>query len=122
MHTYPFEKLRVWQKSMDLTTAIYKLTDSFPSQEKFGIISQLRRAAASVGANIAEGSSRFSEKEKIRFYEIAYGSLIEVLNHLILSQKLDFVTTEKYLTIRTEIEELSKSINALVQTIKKNKQ
>lgn len=70
--------LKVWEKSIELVTDIYALTDDFPSEEKFGLISQLRRASVSIPSNIAEGASRKSENERKRFYEIARSSLVEV--------------------------------------------
>jgi len=75
MNTYGFEKLDVWNKSVELSEEIYLITKEFPSDEKFGIISQLRRASVSVSSNIAEGSSRSSYKEQARFSEIAYGRI-----------------------------------------------
>jgi len=70
-HLYPFEKLEIWRLSVEIATKIYAITTSFPGEEKFGIISQLRRAATSVSANLAEGASRLSNKDKARFFQIA---------------------------------------------------
>jgi four helix bundle protein len=83
-----FEQLNVWQKSQDLAVDIYKLTKDFPSDELFAITNQLRRAASSISANIAEGFGRQTNKDKLHFYVIAYGSLLEVKNFLYLSNKL----------------------------------
>jgi len=80
MKQFSFEKLVVWQKSKDLSIHIYRITSSFPKEEKFGLISQLRRCAVSIASNLAEGSGRNSSKDKARFSEIAYGSLLELLN------------------------------------------
>jgi len=77
VHTYSFEKLEVWQKASVYVSTIYKLTESFPVVEKFGLVSQLRRASISIVSNIAEGTSRSSLKDQVRFTEIAYGSAIE---------------------------------------------
>ena len=82
---YSFENLEVWQKSRKLVKTIYKTTEKFPKDEKFGLTSQIRRVSISVSSNIAEGSTRWSKKDKARFYEIAFGSLMEILNQLILS-------------------------------------
>jgi len=78
--TYAFENLTVWQESRKFVKEIYLVTADYPKDERYGLISQLRRASVSVSSNLAEGSCRWSKKEQARFYEIAYGSLIEVLN------------------------------------------
>ncbi|NOU47567.1 MAG: four helix bundle protein, partial [Bacteroidales bacterium] len=70
---YAFENLEVWQKSRILVKSVYVLTASFPNDEKFGLTSQMRRACVSVSSNIAEGSTRWSQKDQARFYEIAFG-------------------------------------------------
>ncbi len=113
MKIYSFEKLQVWQQSRILTKEIYLITKSFPDEEKFGLISQLRRASVSVCSNLAEGSSRNSFKDKARFTEIAYGSLMEILNQLILSLDLDFLSQKEYELIRTKIEEIGNMLNGL---------
>ena len=81
-----FKDLRVWQKSIQLTTDIYKLLASFPTDEKFGLISQLKRAAVSVPSNIAEGAGRNSNKEFNHFLSISLGSLFELKTQLIISK------------------------------------
>ena len=111
-YTYPFERLEIWSKALDLSVLIYQITKTFPSEEKFGLTSQLRRSVNSISANISEGSSRFSDKEKARFYEISYGSLVETLNHLVLANKLGFIGALQLDDIRIEIEQLSNKINA----------
>ena len=113
MKIYSFEKLQVWQQSRILTKEIYLITKSFPDEEKFGLTSQLRRASVSVCSNLAEGSSRNSFKDKARFTEIAYGSLMEILNQLILSLDLDFLSQKEYELIRTKIEEIGNMLNGL---------
>ena len=92
MKTYSFEKLDTWQMARALSVNIYKVTREFPDDEKFGIISQMRRAGISISSNIAEGSARFSGQDQARFYEIAYGSLMELLNQLIISVDLEYLT------------------------------
>ncbi len=98
--------------SIALSKVIYKETATFPKEEMYGITSQLRRASNSVGANIAEGISRKTTKEKARFIQISYSSLMEVLHFLILSQSLDYINEAKYLEIRNIISELSNKVNA----------
>lgn len=116
MHRYSFEKLDVWQKSRDLTKLVYSMTPSFPASEKFGLVSQLQRACISVSSNIAEGTARKSYKEKARFTEVAYGSLMEVLNQLILSNDLSFISKEQENEARTLIDEIGNKLNRLRQS------
>ena len=116
--TYAFENLTVWQKSREFVKAIYLVTSDYPREERFGLISQLRRASVSVSSNIAEGSCRWSKKEQARFYEIAYGSLIEVLNQLIISVDLSFIPDSKLVEIRPSIETLSRMITKLQKMAK----
>jgi len=77
---FGFENLEVWRKAIALADFVYKMTITFPIDERFGLVSQMRRAAVSISANIAEGNSRWSHTEQARFYEIAYGSLMELDN------------------------------------------
>lgn len=110
---YSFEKLEVWEKSRELVKEIYQLTQQFPNDERFGLTNQMRRAIVSVSSNIAEGSTRHSNKDKARFYEIAFGSLIEVLNQLILAEDLEYFPSEKLNSIRPKIEAAARMLNAL---------
>lgn len=119
MRLYSFEKLEVWQLSKNLTVKIYKLSDSFPNEERYGITSQLRRATFSISNNLAEGSSRSSYKDKLRFIEIAYGSLLEVLNILIISVELNLLSKAKSNELRIQIEEIGNKLNALKRAFEK---
>lgn len=83
MRIFGFEKLQVWQKARELSVFVYKATKGFPSEEKFGLISQMRRSVVSISSNIAEGTGRHSYKDKARFTEISYGSALELLNQVI---------------------------------------
>ncbi|MBS2098560.1 four helix bundle protein [Carboxylicivirga linearis] len=112
MYTYSFEKLEIWQLSRKLVKEIYSVTSKFPESEKFGLTNQLRRAAVSISSNIAEGNGRNSKKDKARFIEIAYSSLLEVLNQLILSNDLDFITENVLSKFRIQINELSNKLNS----------
>ena len=120
MYTYSFEKLNVWQQSRSLTREIYLLTNNFPSEEKFGLTSQMRRAIISVSSNIAEGSSRKTIKDQKHFYTIAFSSLIELLNQLILSMDLGWLNEEKYTELRSSIEHISNQLNKLRSTSSKS--
>lgn len=112
-YTYSFEKLEVWKESKELCILIYKLTESFPENEKFSLVSQLRRASISISSNIAEGSGRNSNKDKAYFTNIAFSSAIEVLNQIIISQELNFIKNEDYIKIRSKIESITNKLNSL---------
>jgi four helix bundle protein len=113
IYQFAFEKLNVWIDSKELVKLIYKLTHTFPDNEKFGLTSQLRRASVSVSSNIAEGSSRKTKKDKAYFTTIAYSSLMEVLNQIIIAKELSFVSHENYLKVREYVGKISNKLNAL---------
>jgi four helix bundle protein len=113
MYTFSFEKLEVWKKSRLLTKRIYKSTQEFPDFEKFGIVGQLRRAVISVCSNIAEGSSRKSKKDQGHFYNLAFSSLMETLNQLIISEDLEYLSTQNLIELRNEINTISLMLNNL---------
>ena len=119
MNIYSFEKLEVWQKSRLLVKEIYLITKKFPEDEKFGLTSQVRRAMISVSCNIAEGTSRWSDKEKVRFIEIAYGSLMEVVNYLILANDLEYISEDKILDLRSNIDIIARKLNGLKKSFDK---
>jgi len=113
MRTFSFEKLKVWQKSRDLSVTIYNLTKSFPDEERFGLVSQMRRCAISISSNIAEGSGRQTAKDKARFTQIAFSSSLELLNQLILSNDLKFISNENYKTNRAALTEITAMLDGL---------
>lgn len=115
-----FEKLNVWMEARDFVVAIYKATATFPVDEKFGLISQLRRASISIASNIAEGSSRKSKKDQNRFYTMAFSSTLEVLNQLIISKELNFIDDDVYQTLMGEIEQMTAMLNSLHSSIRPN--
>ena len=110
---YPFEKLRVWQAARDLSKAVYLTTRNFPQRELYGLISQCNRAAVSVAANLAEGSSRRSRKDQAHFSEIAYGSLMELACLLILSSDVGILPSDSEQNLQSSIEQVSSQLNAL---------
>lgn len=112
-HSFSFEKLDVWQKAREYVVFIYQITTKFPDSEKFGITSQIRRAAISITSNIAEGSSRSSLKEQIRFTEIAYGSALETFCQLILSMDLGFILINDFQIANERLKEITNKLNAL---------
>jgi four helix bundle protein len=113
MYTFSFERLEVWNKSRLLTKKVYNLTNDYPDHEKFGLVSQLRRAVISICSNIAEGSSRRSKKDQSHFYNIAFSSLMETLNQLIISNDLDFLNTILLSELRNDIHTISLMLNRL---------
>ena len=119
MYTYSFEKLGVWQDARKFTVNIYKITGGFPSEEKFGLTNQIRRAAVSIAANIAEGSGRISTKDQAHFYQIAYSSTIEVLSHLLIAYDLNFIDDKTLSELRIKLEEITNKVNALRNSILK---
>src|ERR1700745_2632203 len=110
---YPFEKLRVWQAARDLAKRIYLTTSKFPQREIYGLTSQCNRAAVSVAANLAEGSSRRSRKDQAHFSEIAYASLMELACLLVVSCDLGLLSANEEGRLRVVIEHLSLQLNAL---------
>jgi four helix bundle protein len=113
MKIYSFEKLTVWQESKELVKDIYRLTKDFPSEEKFGLISQLRRASISIASNLAEGTSRKTNKDKAHFTTISFSSAMEVLNQIIISKELNFIPEKDYILVREKLEKISNMLNAL---------
>lgn len=113
MYKFSFEKLEVWECSVDFTKSIYELTTYFPENEKFGLTSQLRRASISIASNLAEGTSRSTNKDKAHFTTMAFSSLMEVLNQLILSKELNFIIEKDYEKLREDINKISNMLNAL---------
>jgi four helix bundle protein len=111
--TYSFESLDVWKEARKLVLKIYKLTNRFPPEEKYGLVSQMRRAVISISTNTAEGSSRESLKDQARFSEIAYGSLLELLNETIFSYDLEYITEDELIDIRLDIDSISSKLTGL---------
>jgi len=114
-----FERLAVWKEARALAKNIYVISALFPSEEKFGLTSQIRRATLSISANIAEGMSRITEKDKARFINQAFSSAIEVVNFLILANDLEFLSTEDYLNLREKIEKITNQLNSLYKKFDK---
>ena len=109
--------LLVWQKSMDLAVAAYRLTVSFPSDEKFGMISQIRRSAASVPANIAEGYGRETPGAYVQHLRVAQGSLNEFETHIELARRVDFIQSAASEPTITQANEIGKMLRSLIRAI-----
>lgn len=115
-YTFYHEKLEVWQMSGDLAREIYQVTTEFPKEEKFGLVSQLRRAAVSISSNLAEGSSRASKKDQAHFTSLAYTSLMEVSSQIVLSEKLGFISFEEEGKLKSLVETIAIKLNNLRRT------
>ena len=114
-----YKELKVWQKSVELATNVYQLTRNFPSDERFGLTSQINRSVVSIASNIAEGSGRGSKKDFSRFLSIAYGSSYELETQMIISNNLNFLTHENYKRITSSIEEVQKMLFGLQRSLSK---
>lgn len=115
-----FRKLDIWSQGIDLVKKIYLISEKLPSNEKFGLRSQITRAAVSVPSNIAEGASRNSEIEFKRFLEIALGSLFEVETQIIIIKELQLVSEEELKEVFELLEKEGRMINGLINKIKKS--
>ena len=109
--------LEVWKKSMDLVSNIYKITESFPNKELYGLTNQIRRAAVSIPSNIAEGAARNSKKEFIQFLYIALGSLSELETQIIIANRLEYLNNLD--TLLEDLKFVQKVINGLIYYLKK---
>ncbi len=114
----PHHKLDVWKRSLSFVTNIYKMTSKFPNEEKFGLVSQMRRAAVSVPSNISEGAARNSRKEFINFLHIAQGSVSELETQILISRNLGFIEPKKVEPLLQELDEISKMIIGLQRSLK----
>ncbi len=108
-----FKELKVWQKARQLAKDIYLQTAQLPDEEKYGLISQMRRAAVSIPSNIAEGTGRSSDKEFVRFLDIAVGSSFELETQLILCLDLDFITEDNFKLLEAKVQEIQRMIHSL---------
>jgi len=113
-----FRQIQVWHKAHQLVLDVYCLTRDFPSEEKYGITSQIRRAAASIPTNIAEGCGRSSDKDFARFLQMSYGSVNEVDYLLLLAKDLLILGSELYERINNNLVEVKKMLAALIRKVK----
>ena len=118
--TYSFENIIAWQKAHAFVLLTYRVTRHFPEDEKFGLTSQFRRAAVSIEANIAEGYKKLSKADKLRFFNIAQGSLEECRDYHILSRDLGYLEPDEFEDLHLSIEETSKFLNSYCTGIIKN--
>lgn len=114
-----FKELKIWQKGFDIAIAAFKLTGGFPKEEKYGMTSQITRAAVSIPSNIAEGSSRASEKEYSRFMEISLGSSFELETQLLIAQSVNYGNNEVSNQMLKDIDEEQKMIMSFMNKLNK---
>lgn len=107
------KELKIWQKAIDLTIDVYKVTGQFPPEEKYGLTSQIRRAAVSIPSNIAEGAGRNSDKEFLHFLGISNGSSFELMTQLTIANRLDLIDEVQTNTLMNDINEIQKMTRGL---------
>jgi four helix bundle protein len=112
-----FKELKVWSKAHETTLQLYRLTRQFPREELYGLTSQIRRAASSMGANIAEGSGRRSDGEMSRFLHIARGSAVELEYHLLLARDLELLPASSFTTLERQVDEIQRMLTSLIQRV-----
>lgn len=120
MSTYSFENIIAWKKAHHFRLLVYAITRSFPNDERFGLTSQFRRAAVSIGANIAEGYKKLSKADKLRFMNISEGSVEECRDYIILSKDLEYIDSEQFMQLHDCLEETSKLLTAYCKGIVNN--
>ncbi len=118
MRKSSYQDLQVWQKGMDMCVAVYELTARFPAEEKFGLTAQLRRASASIPANIAEGHGRGTDPDFARFLRISLGSAKEVETFLTLSARLRFTAKDEVTPLLASTDEISRMLFSLISKLK----
>jgi four helix bundle protein len=114
----PHERLKLWRRAVDFVVSLYALTASFPREEKFGLTSQIRRAAVSVPANIAEGAGRQSDKEFLYFLSNAQGSASELATEILIARELGYLSPGDYAEANDELGHIGRMIVGLSQKIK----
>lgn len=110
-----YKKLIVWQKSIVLVKNIYKLTQKFPKEEIYGLVSQIRRCAVSIPSNIAEGNTRLTDKETVQFLYYAKSSAAELETQIIIAKEINFIVDSDYLKIENQITEILKMLSGLIK-------
>jgi len=113
-----YRDLLVWQKGIDLVVVSYRATEAFPKSETYGLISQIRRAATSIPANIAEGYGRGTRKEYVQFLMFTQGSLKELETHFIVSEKLTYITAAQCERVLKQTDELGRMLGSLIRKLK----
>ncbi|NJK87016.1 MAG: four helix bundle protein [Bacteroidales bacterium] len=112
-----FTKMSVWQKAFKLLIVVYKITGNFPKDEKFGMISDIRRAANSSVHNISEGFGRYEKKDKTRFYKISRGSCYEIISQIMVSNELGFITKEELVSLIVGYKSVINGLDLLIKSV-----
>lgn len=115
----PHHSLDAWKRSIDFVVEVYKMTETFPKEEKFGLTSQIRRASVSIPANIAEGAARRSEKEFLQFLSIAQGSASEVETEILIANRLGFLEKQSYEVLDNSLNDIGRMITGLSNHLKR---
>ena len=114
---FGFENLAAYQRALDLVDKVYDLMKGFPSEERYALCDQLRRAVVSVPSNIAEGLGRMSGKEQVRFIEISYGSLMEVYCQLTIAKRRKYITEELFRALAKDVEDIARPLSGLRKSL-----
>ena len=113
-----FRKVKAWQANRELTLHIYRVTATFPREERFGLTAQMRAAVVSVGANIAEGCGRGSRADTLRFFQLSFGSAVELLHHLITALDLGYITQEQFDAIESGLGSVRRMIAGFMKRLR----
>jgi four helix bundle protein len=116
----PHEKLDVWKRAIELVIRVYKTTESFPTHELYGLTSQIRRAAVSIPANVAEGAARNSSKEFAHFLSNAQGSASELETELLIAERLGYLGSNGYVAMRDELDSVGRMLVGLTRNVRRN--
>lgn len=116
---YSFERLDAWKISRELNKDVFKATSKFPKNQEFSLVRQIQKSSISISSNLAEGCSRKSIKDQSRFFQIAYGSAMELISQLILSKDLEFINEVDYKELRKKVESITFKIYKLTENLEK---
>ena len=117
MDRHNFKKLKIWQEGMELVVETYKLTKTLPEKEKYGLVSQLNRCSVSIPSNIAEGTSKSSEKHFRTFLEVSLGSAFEWETQIIIAKKLEYISENQFNELENRITQLQKMISGFIRKL-----
>jgi four helix bundle protein len=115
----PHKKLAAWRKSVDLAVRVFQLTGTFPAEERFGLVTQIRRAAVSIPSNVAEGAARGSSRSFVNSLHVARGSLSELDTQIVLAQRLGYLTDSETFTIIADLDEIERILNGLIPSVRR---
>ena len=114
-----FRKIRAWQANRELTVLIYRISARFPKEERYGMTAQIRSATISIGANIAEGCGRGSNADMLRFFQIAFGSAVEVLHYLITAVDLGMITGAEFQELESRLQSVRRMLAAFMTKVRR---